>query len=203
MKRWQSASQQWVLEVPIQWILNKGEGALENALRQWAVDKFRSARPRACLGLFASAEALGLGFVHGVEPHLYLERMSGDVAESLGLSAAEPQRVPGRLCPRSRKSRKPVSWRGHEKRRTRERYPAGLARRIAASFTRTRTDRSHLEKSTRTRFRGGIVNAEVEPFARFVEAVEPWLGDVAVIGGWVIWKSARSGARTRAQARKR
>jgi hypothetical protein len=44
-------------------------------------------RPRVCLGLFAAAEALGLGFVHGVEPYLYLERMSQDVLESLGLSA--------------------------------------------------------------------------------------------------------------------
>jgi hypothetical protein len=28
------------------------------------------------------------------------------------------------------------------------------------------------------------VNAETEPFARFVEAVEPWLREVTLIGGW-------------------
>jgi hypothetical protein len=94
IKRWQSASQERVFEVPMRWILNRGKGALENALRQWAGDEFRSARPRACLGLFASAEALGLGFVHGVKPHLYLESMSGDVAKSWGLAAAEPQQAP-------------------------------------------------------------------------------------------------------------
>jgi restriction endonuclease len=94
VKRWQAASQQRVLEVPMRWILHKGKGALENALRSWGADEFPSSRPRACLGLFSSAEALGLGFVHGVEPHLYLERMSGDVGERLGLSGAEPQRAP-------------------------------------------------------------------------------------------------------------
>jgi hypothetical protein len=65
-------------------------------------DQLPSPRPRVCLGLFAAAEALGLGFVHGVEPHLYLERMSQDALEGLGLSAnvAEEQvdiyiRIPG------------------------------------------------------------------------------------------------------------
>jgi hypothetical protein len=28
------------------------------------------------------------------------------------------------------------------------------------------------------------VNAGIEPFARFVEAIEPWLDEVALIGGW-------------------
>jgi hypothetical protein len=63
---------------------------------------FSSPRPRACLGLFAAAETLGLGFVHGVQPCLYLERMSQDIVESLGLSekGADQQadiyvRIPG------------------------------------------------------------------------------------------------------------
>jgi hypothetical protein len=30
--------------------------------------------------------ALGIGFVHGVKPYLYLERLSADVAKDLGLS---------------------------------------------------------------------------------------------------------------------
>lgn len=30
---------------------------------------------RACLALFAAADALGLGFVHGVPPHVYVERL--------------------------------------------------------------------------------------------------------------------------------
>lgn len=112
MKRWQAASQQRVLEIPMRWILNKGKEALPNALRSvlsvqaMPSDGKRkpllSLRPRACLGLFAAAEALGLGFVHGVQPYLYLERMSQDIVESLGLSArgADQQadiyvRIPG------------------------------------------------------------------------------------------------------------
>jgi hypothetical protein len=115
MKRWQAASQQRVLEIPMRWVLNKGKEALPNALRSFiSAEAKRSGgrrkpnrlsvypQPRACLGLFAAAEALGLGFVHGVPPYLYLERMSKDVVESLGLSAKEPDqqadvyvRIPG------------------------------------------------------------------------------------------------------------
>ncbi len=104
MKRWQPASQQRVLEVPMRWILNKGKDALPNALRSFISVEvmpsggkgnrnraLSSPRPRACLGLFAAAEALGLGFVQGVQPYLYLERMSQDIIESLGLYV----RIPG------------------------------------------------------------------------------------------------------------
>jgi hypothetical protein len=45
-------------------------------------------RPRACLALFAAAEALGLGFVHGVQPYLYLERIEPQILEKLGFSAS-------------------------------------------------------------------------------------------------------------------
>src|SRR5580658_10163416 len=78
LKRWQAASQQRVLEIPMRWILNKGKEALPNALRSFLSAEaipsdgkrkqnrvLLSPRPQACLGLFAAAEALGLGFVHG------------------------------------------------------------------------------------------------------------------------------------------
>jgi hypothetical protein len=99
MNRWLAASQRRVLEIPMRWILHKGKDALANALRssaaaggiplpvrQKAHGQRLSSGPRVCLGLFAAAEALGLGFVHGVEPYLYLERMSQDVLDNLGLS---------------------------------------------------------------------------------------------------------------------
>jgi hypothetical protein len=115
MNRWLAASQRRVLEIPMRWILNKGEGALADALRSYVsieamlphgrrqLDReFQSPRPRVCLGLFAAAEALGLGFVHGVEPCLYLERISQDVLESLCLSSSGAEqradvyvRIPG------------------------------------------------------------------------------------------------------------
>ena len=50
-------------------------------------------RPRVCLSLFAVAEALDFRFVHGVEPCLYLERMSHDVIESLSVSSSGPNKV--------------------------------------------------------------------------------------------------------------
>ena len=46
----------------------------------------RRRQPRACLGLFAAADALGFGFVHGVPPHIYMERLEPAVLEKWGLS---------------------------------------------------------------------------------------------------------------------
>jgi hypothetical protein len=39
-----------------------------------------------CIGLFAAADVLGVGFVHGVAPHLYVERVDDEVLRELGLS---------------------------------------------------------------------------------------------------------------------
>jgi len=92
MNRWLAASQRRVLEIPMSWILHKGKKALWNALRSVqsvAVnldDPLVSPQPRLCLGLFEAAEALGIGFVHGAKPHLYVERLSADVLRDLGLS---------------------------------------------------------------------------------------------------------------------
>jgi Holliday junction resolvase len=99
-ERWAAASQSGVLGVPMRWILRRGKNALADALRSYveAGEDGRGKVPRAgappvsprarvCLGLFAAAEALGIGFVHGVQPYVYLERMNDDAIESLGLSA--------------------------------------------------------------------------------------------------------------------
>jgi hypothetical protein len=115
MMRWQAASQQRVSEIPMRWILNKGKETLPNALRFFISAEAKSSggkrklnrllsspQPRVCLGLFAAVEVLVLGFVHGVQPYLYLERITQDILESLGLSArgADQQadiyvRIPG------------------------------------------------------------------------------------------------------------
>jgi hypothetical protein len=96
LNRWMAASQRRVLEIPMRWILHRGKKALWNAVRSYRsdeamafanfADQLSSPRPRVCLGLFEAAEALGIGFVHGVKPHLNLERLNGDVQEELGLS---------------------------------------------------------------------------------------------------------------------
>jgi hypothetical protein len=99
MNRWIAASQRRVVEISMRWVLHKGEKTLANALRSYessaslhSRDAEKSEgylslpRPRLCLGLFEAAETLGVGFVHGVKPYLYLERLSADVMRDLGLS---------------------------------------------------------------------------------------------------------------------
>lgn len=110
LNRWMAASQRRVLEIPMRWVLHRGKKALWNAVRSYRsdaamalanpADQFSS--PRLCLGLFEAAEALGIGFVHGVKPHLYVERLSAEVLKDLGLSGnAEEEeadlyvRIPG------------------------------------------------------------------------------------------------------------
>ena len=96
LNRWVAASQRRVLEIPMRWVLHRGKKALWSAVRSYRSDKtmasanpadpLSSPRPRLCLGLFEAAEALGIGFVHGVKPHLYLERLNVEGLRDLGLS---------------------------------------------------------------------------------------------------------------------
>jgi hypothetical protein len=86
MSRWQAASQRRVLKVSMRWVLHRGEKALRNVLRSYqAKDNmpsqdsnghFSSPRPRVYLGLFEAAGALGMGFVHGLQPYIYVERLN-------------------------------------------------------------------------------------------------------------------------------
>jgi hypothetical protein len=99
MSRWLAASQRRVVEIPMRWVLHKGKKTLVSAVRSYesagllhssdvqkSESHLSSPRPRLCLGLFEAAEALGIGFVHGVKPYLYIERLSADVIRDLGLS---------------------------------------------------------------------------------------------------------------------
>ena len=112
MNRWRGASQRRVVEVPMQLVLHKGEKALRSTLRSYLSKESKpsrdsnehppSPRPRICLALFEAAEALGIGFVRGAKPYIYVERLNGDVVKDLGLSEnAEEQdadiyvRLPG------------------------------------------------------------------------------------------------------------
>jgi hypothetical protein len=109
MSRWAAASQRRVLEIPMRWVLHRGKKAFANVLRSYALHPQPSSgeqqwmrRPRLCLGLFEAAEELSVGFVHGVKPSLYLERLNTEVLKDLGLSgnANEPEadvhvRIPG------------------------------------------------------------------------------------------------------------
>lgn len=99
MNRWLAANQRSESEIGVRWVLRGRENALRDAVRSYVHSKEKLRRhaqhkdadvhrPRACLALFAAAEALGLGFVRGVQPYLYIERMEPEILERLGFSAA-------------------------------------------------------------------------------------------------------------------
>ncbi|MEX2599912.1 MAG: RpiR family transcriptional regulator [Dehalococcoidia bacterium] len=65
-RRWQASAARRVREAPMRFVLRgKPEIELKRMLK----------RGRGCLGLFAAAEALNLGFVDGVPPHVYVKRL--------------------------------------------------------------------------------------------------------------------------------
>lgn len=92
LRRWQAAYVKPQRDLGMRWILPSGDSMsqLREALRSYAQEP---SLPRACLGLFAAADALGVGFVHGVPPHVYLERMNPNALERLGLAPAAHSRV--------------------------------------------------------------------------------------------------------------
>lgn len=99
LELWISANRQAAKEIPARWILKRGRRQLPLALREYASPQDSSAMarrkrragglidrpPRCCEGLFAAADALGYGFVQGVLPHIYLERLTLDSLNRLGL----------------------------------------------------------------------------------------------------------------------
>lgn len=104
LRRWQMESARPARDVPMRWML-RGDPArqLHEALRATAPEaaapssrprRAESLPPRLCLGLFAAADALGLGHVHGVAPLVYLERLEPRVLEQLGLSLEAPGASP-------------------------------------------------------------------------------------------------------------
>jgi hypothetical protein len=50
-------------------------------------------QPGCCLGLFAAADALGFGFVRGTPAHIYLESLTLDSLNRLGLAIEKSDRV--------------------------------------------------------------------------------------------------------------
>lgn len=100
LRRWQGASQRSAREVPVRWIIRGGKDQLLAAVRSYCSrldakssrpQKPRPGRaadavPRIAIGLFAAADMLGFGFVHGVAPQIYLEQLNSAALERLGLS---------------------------------------------------------------------------------------------------------------------
>ena len=93
MRRWQAVYLRSVVDLPMRWIVRGGsEQRLQDVLRLHRASN--SGKPRACLGLFAAANALGKGFVHGVKPHIYVEKPDAAFLKSLGLSAEGAEYAP-------------------------------------------------------------------------------------------------------------
>ena len=103
LERWVAANQRVVAEYPARWILPSGENQLHSAVRAYASKVNVAVKPksrqsqasrsagRLCIGLFAAADVLGVGFVHGVPPHLYVERVDDEVLRELGLSLEDAE----------------------------------------------------------------------------------------------------------------
>jgi len=97
LEEWQAAERRAFKEIPCRWVIpGHGRKQFESALQDYSArqihqqpaEDYREKRssPRVCLGLFAAAEALGVGFVQGVAPVLYVERMEAELIQQLGIS---------------------------------------------------------------------------------------------------------------------
>lgn len=92
--RWHAASSGRVEEVPMRFLLG---GAAPSQLRRLLSGE------RACLGLFAAADALGLGLVSGVPPHVYVPRLNvANVAAWGSVQPAGPGEQPDFFLRRAR-----------------------------------------------------------------------------------------------------
>jgi len=90
-ERWRRETAATTGDLHATWMLKKSNSSA--ALKKRLANKTESdseGRPTACLGLFAAADLLGLGFVDGVPPHLLVRRMSAKVLEDFGLREADP-----------------------------------------------------------------------------------------------------------------
>ena len=97
MRRWQAAYHRTSPELPLRWIVPVKNGRqLTAALHAYIAHPGikRQPPPRACLDLFAVADLLGFGFVHGVPPYFYLEKLDRDALQSLGLSSERAEVSP-------------------------------------------------------------------------------------------------------------
>jgi hypothetical protein len=108
MRRWQGASQRTAREVPVRWIIRGGKEQLLTAVRSYCswldakllrppkprVGRLVVPSPRIAIGLFAAADLLGVGFVHGVAPYIYLEHLNPGTLEQLGFSVGDAEGQP-------------------------------------------------------------------------------------------------------------
>jgi hypothetical protein len=86
LDRWQALSARSVTEVPMRFVLPGDRLAQVRGML---------GSGRASLALFAAADALQLGFVHGVPPYVYVQRIQpANLAAWKNLRACEPAEPP-------------------------------------------------------------------------------------------------------------
>lgn len=102
VERWVSANRQTAQEIPARWLIKRDVQQLYAEIARQASEdcaaspgkvkaqsgRISKAQPRCCIGLFAAADLLRFGFVRGVLPHLYLERLDEGLLRQLGLTVA-------------------------------------------------------------------------------------------------------------------
>jgi hypothetical protein len=104
---WISANRNAAREIPARWLIKRGPAQIVSAVREYLSETEANSprpggrrsgradiRPRCCLGLFSAADALGFSLVHGVTPHIYLERVTLDVSSRLGFTLDVSNRPP-------------------------------------------------------------------------------------------------------------
>lgn len=85
-RRWQASAHRSVKEVPMRFLL---PGDIQARIRKML------GSGRACLALFAAADALKLGFVRGVPPYVYVERVGpANLAVWKNLQPCAPSELP-------------------------------------------------------------------------------------------------------------
>lgn len=102
LERWVSAGREAFSEFPAHWIIKHSPEQLHASLAEYSRegtdpstarggwrDAADRTKPRCCLGLFAAADLLGFGFVRGVPPHIWMERLAPEVLRQFGLRAAD------------------------------------------------------------------------------------------------------------------
>ena len=99
-ERWVTANREAYAQFPAHWIMERSREQLYAALAEFSgegndlsppktrrANRAVRAKVRCCLGLFGAADALGFGFVRGVPPHIWMERLDPDVLRRFGLEA--------------------------------------------------------------------------------------------------------------------
>jgi hypothetical protein len=87
LERWQASAQRSGKELPARFVLPGGARAQLRRILGGG---------RACLALFAAADALKLGFVEGLPPYVYVQRFGrASLSDWKGLRLCEPGEVPG------------------------------------------------------------------------------------------------------------